>query len=117
MLSSGNVLELPCEQSHWNSRVHNSVVQFSSCDVNEALLDSTCDGQRSSDDLGQFNTRRSPLCHRCKNVFYFFLFWSLFYVFNFFYIPNVFFILKNVGKVQSGKQINKKHFQITAVLK
>ena len=31
--------------------------------------------------------------HRCKKHFTFFLF------------------LKNVGKVQSGKQINKKHFQ------
>ena len=28
----------------------------------------------------------------------------------FFYFPNVFY-LKNVGKVQSGKQMNKKHFQ------
>jgi len=34
-----------------------------------------------------------------------------FYVFDVFYFPNVFFIFKNVGKVQSGKQINKKHFQ------
>ena len=43
-----------------------------------------------------------------KNVFYVFLFWSRFYVF----ILQTFFILKkNVGKVQSGKQINKKHFQ------
>jgi len=31
-----------------------------------------------------------------------------------FYFPNVFLFLKNVGKVQSGKQVNKKHFQITA---
>jgi len=31
--------------------------------------------------------------------------------FNFFNFPNVFLFLKNVGKVQSGKQINKKHFQ------
>jgi len=38
----------------------------------------------------------------------FFLFWSRFIRFN------VFFIFKNVGKVQSGKQINKKHFQRTA---
>jgi len=95
MLSSGNVRELPCEQSHWNSRVHNSAVQFSSCDVNEALLDSTCDGQRSSDDLDQFNTRRSPLCHRYKKTFLRFLFWSRFLRFQrFFNIPNVFFILK-----------------------
>jgi len=32
-------------------------------------------------------------------------------VFTFFYFPNVFLFLKNAGKVQSGKQINKKHFQ------
>jgi len=29
---------------------------------------------------------------------------------TFFYFPNVFY-LKNVGKVQSGMQINNKHFQ------
>ena len=34
-----------------------------------------------------------------------------FYVFNVFYFPDVFFIFKKVGKVQSGKQINKKYFQ------
>jgi len=28
-----------------------------------------------------------------------------------FFIFQTFFILKNVGKVQSGKQINKKHFE------
>jgi len=39
------------------------------------------------------------LNHRCKNVF------------NVFFIFQTFFYLKNVGKVQSGKQINKKHFQ------
>ena len=31
--------------------------------------------------------------------------------FNVFFIFQTFFILKNVSKVQSGKQINKKHFQ------
>ena len=45
----------------------------------------------------------------------FFLFWSRFLRFvTFFYFPNVFLfyiLLKNVGKVQSGKQINKKHFR------
>ena len=41
-------------------------------------------------------------CHRCKNVFY---------VFNVFFIFQTFFIFKNVGKVQSGQQINKEHFQ------
>ena len=30
---------------------------------------------------------------------------------RFFYFPNVFLFFKNVGKVQSGKQSNKKHFQ------
>ena len=40
-----------------------------------------------------------------KGVLSFFLLWS-----RFFYFPNVFY-LKNVAKVQSGKQINKKHFQ------
>ena len=33
-------------------------------------------------------------------------------VFNVFF--QTFLFAKNVGKVQSGKQINKKHFQITA---
>jgi len=43
------------------------------------------------------------LNHRCKKRF--------FAVFNVFWLfPNVF-IFKNVGKVQSGKQISKKHFQ------
>jgi len=37
-----------------------------------------------------------------KNVFYVF-----FILVTFFYV----FIFKNVGKVQSGKQINKKYFQ------
>jgi len=49
-----------------------------------------------------------------KNVFTFFLnFGHVFFcVFDVFYFPNVFFYLKkNAGKVQSGKQINKKHFQ------
>ena len=38
--------------------------------------------------------------HRCKNVFAFF-----------FKFLSRFLFLRNVGKVQSGKQINKKHFQ------
>jgi len=42
-----------------------------------------------------------------KNVFLRFYFGHLFYVFLF--SKRV--LLKNVGKVQSGKQINKKHFQ------
>jgi len=41
--------------------------------------------------------------HRCKKRFLILV--------TFFYFPNVFFNLKNVGKVQVGKQINKKHFQ------
>ena len=50
--------------------------------------------------------------HRCKNVLYvFFILVTFFTFFNvFFNFRNVFY-LKNVGKVQSGKQINKKHFQ------
>jgi len=51
-------------------------------------------------------------CHRCKNVFTSFILITFITFVNVFYLPNVFFIfLKNVGKVQSGKQINKKHFQ------
>jgi len=43
-----------------------------------------------------------------KRFFTFFYFGHVFYVFLF---SKRFFYLKNVGKVQSGKQINKKHFQ------
>jgi len=44
-----------------------------------------------------------------KNVLHvFFILVTFFYVFHF---PNVFLLKKNVGKVQSGKQINKKHFE------
>jgi len=46
-----------------------------------------------------------------KRFFAFFLFWSRFMFLNVFFIFRTFFIFKNVGKVQSGKQINKKHFQ------
>jgi len=49
--------------------------------------------------------------HRCKNILRFFYFGHVFTFFNVFYCPNVFLFLKNVGKIQSGKQINKKHFQ------
>jgi len=38
--------------------------------------------------------------HRCKKTFL-----------RFFYFGHVFLFLTNVGKVQSGKQIKKKHFQ------
>jgi len=51
--------------------------------------------------------------HRCKSVCYvFFLFWSRFLRFFsvFFYFPQVFLFVENVGKVQSGEQINKKNF-------
>ena len=41
--------------------------------------------------------------HRCKKTF--------FYFGHVFLFSKRFFILKNVGKVQIGKQINKKHFQ------
>ena len=40
-----------------------------------------------------------------KNVFFTFFILVTFFIFQ------TFFILKNVGKIQSGKQINKKHFQ------
>jgi len=45
-----------------------------------------------------------------KTVFTFFGHVRFLRFLTFFHIPNVFY-LKNVGKVQSGKQINKKHFQ------
>jgi len=46
-----------------------------------------------------------------KNVLCF-LFWSRFFTFfNVFLFFKRFLFLKNVGEVQSGKQINKKHFQ------
>ena len=41
----------------------------------------------------------------------FFYFGHVFTFFNVFYFPNVFYFKKNVGKVQSGKRVNKKHFQ------
>jgi len=50
-------------------------------------------------------------CIDVKKRFYVFLFWLRFYVFNVFLFFKRFLFLKNVGKVQSGKQINKKHFQ------
>jgi len=45
-----------------------------------------------------------------KNVFAFFYFGHVFTFFNFSFSKR-FYFLKNVGKVQNGKQINKKHFQ------
>ena len=45
-----------------------------------------------------------------KNGFTFFFILVTFLRFLTFHFPKVF-ILKNVGKVQNGKQINKKHFQ------
>jgi len=49
--------------------------------------------------------------HRCKKrIYVFFILVTFFYVCNVFYFPKVF-IFKNVGKVQSGKQIHEKHFQ------
>jgi len=47
-----------------------------------------------------------------KNVFYvFFYFGHVFTFFNVFFIFQTFLFKKNIGKVQSGKPINKKHFQ------
>jgi len=43
-----------------------------------------------------------------KNAF---LFWSRLLRFSMVFIFQTFLFKKNVGKVQSGKQINKKHFQ------
>jgi len=53
------------------------------------------------------------LRHGCKKRFLRFFILVTFFLtfFNVFYFSNVFLFLKNVGKVQSGKQINKKHFQ------
>jgi len=45
-----------------------------------------------------------------KKFFNVFLFRSCFYVFLTFF-PKRLLFKKNVGKVQSGKQINKNHFQ------
>jgi len=50
--------------------------------------------------------------HRYKKRFHVFNFGHVFFTFLTLFIFQTFFILKNVGKVQSGKQINKiKHFQ------
>ena len=47
-----------------------------------------------------------------KNILtFFFILVTFFYVFNVFLFSKRLLFLKNVGKVQSGKQINKKHFQ------
>jgi len=46
-----------------------------------------------------------------KKRFYVFYFGRVFYVFNVFLFSKRFLFLKNVDKVKSGKQINKKHFQ------
>jgi len=40
-----------------------------------------------------------------------FYFGHIFTIFNVFLFSKRFLFLKNVGKGQSGKQINKKHFQ------
>jgi len=49
---------------------------------------------------------------RCKKRFFtIFYFGHVFLRFLKFFIFQTFFIFKNVGKVQGGKQINKKHFQ------
>jgi len=50
-----------------------------------------------------------------KRFLYFFYFGHVFFTFLTFFIFQTFFYLKNVDKVQSGKQINKKHFQIAAM--
>jgi len=50
-----------------------------------------------------YGTKVRRCNHRCKKNF--------FNVFNVFLFSKRFFIFKNVCKVQSGKQINKKHFK------
>jgi len=45
-----------------------------------------------------------------KKTFLRFYFGHVFTFFNVFFIFQTFFYLKNVSKVQSGKQINRKHF-------
>ena len=52
-----------------------------------------------------------PLFMDVKTFFYVFLFWSRFFTFLRLLFSKRFLFLKSVGKVQSGKQINKKHFQ------
>jgi len=61
-------------------------------------------------------TRRHSQCinKHVKKFFYVYLFWSRFLRFLTFYFPNVFYFKKNVRIVQSGKQINNKHFQINS---
>ena len=46
-----------------------------------------------------------------KRFYVFFILVTFFTFFNVFNSSNVFYFRKNVGKVQSGKQIDKKHFQ------
>jgi len=48
---------------------------------------------------------------RKKRFLRFFIFWSRFLRFLRLLFSKRFLFLKSVGKVQSGKQINKKHFQ------
>ena len=49
--------------------------------------------------------------HRCKKRFYVFILITLFTFLNVFLFSKRFLFLKNLGKVNSGKQINEKHFQ------
>ena len=67
---------------------------------------------RVPDEEGWNGVRSDAPQIRCKKRFYVFILVTFFCVFNvFFNFPNLFYLKKNVGKVQSGKQINKKHFQ------
>ena len=63
-----------------------------------------CPTRQRANSAGRYGTVR-----RCKTFFYvFFILFTFLRVLTFFYLfPNVYY-LKNVGKVQSGKQINKK---------
>jgi len=57
---------------------------------------------------------KSGRVHKCKkNVILRFFYFGhvILHFLTFFLFSERFLFLKNVGKVQSGKQINKKHFQ------
>ena len=57
----------------------------------------------------RFRDVTSP--HRCKKNSFMFYFILVTFLKMFFFFQTFFLFLKNVGKVHSGKHINKKHFQ------
>ena len=53
--------------------------------------------------------------HRCKNVFYVFLFWSRFYVFNvLFLFSKRFLFLKTLAKFRAARRLTRSNFKVTA---